>query len=103
MPLLRTGLSWAGVSQDKELTWAGTELPTGLQRGGPFQRLGLTWAAHGALLGRPLPGPRAQGPLGGHPGLYRRKGTMHRALLQSTPSPTCWSELTLSTSEQDPN
>ena len=101
MPLLCTGLSWAGVSQDKELTWAGTELPTGLQRGGPFQRLGLTWAAHGALLGRPLPGSGAL--LGGHPGLGRRKGTMHRALRQSTPSPTCWSELTLSNSEQDPN
>lgn len=59
MPLLRTGLSWAGISQDKELTWAGTELPMGLEWGGPFQRLGLTWAAHGALLGRPLPGPGA--------------------------------------------
>ena len=28
-------------------------------------------------------------------------GTTHVALLQTTPSPTCLSELTLSTSEQD--
>ena len=48
MPLLSTGLSWAGVSQDKELTWAGTELPTGLQWEGPFQRLGLTWVHWGS-------------------------------------------------------
>ena len=76
------GLSWAGPSQGMELTWAGTWQPPGLLWSGSSQDTELTWAG-------------------------TRQGWAHRNRARSprcrAPQPTCWSELTLSTSEQDLN
>ena len=50
-------------------------------------------------MGRLLQGNGAY--LGRYPHRAQHPGTMHRALIAEYPQPTCWTDLTLSPSEQD--
>ena len=50
-----TGLSWSGPSQDMELTWAGTQQLTGLSWAGPSLDMELPWTGTPAGLGTQEP------------------------------------------------